>query len=70
MVFAGNVDADDAQAKAFSAMKRNFYLQKARAEVEALSLVASAVTPPSTGRNSAAGNENNDVNNHNNKSSN
>jgi hypothetical protein len=70
MMFAGKVDADDIEAKEFFALKRKFHLQKARAEVETLSLVASAVTFPSTGGNSAAGNENNEVNNNNNKSSN
>jgi hypothetical protein len=62
MMFAGKLDADDVEAKEFFALKRKFHLQKARAEVEALSPVASAVTPPSTGGNCAAGNENNDVN--------
>jgi hypothetical protein len=61
MVFVGKVDADDVEAKEFFAFKRKFHLQRARAEVEDLSPVASAVTPPSTGGNSAAGNENNDV---------
>jgi hypothetical protein len=70
MVFAGKADADDIEAKEFLALKRKFHLQKARAEVETLSLVASAATFPSTGGNSAAGNENNDVNNNNNKSRN
>jgi hypothetical protein len=70
MVFAGKVDADDVEAKEFFALKRKFHLQKARAEGETLSLVASAATFPSTGRKSAAGKENNDVNNNNNKSSN
>jgi hypothetical protein len=66
MVFAGMDDADDTEAKEFFALKRKFHLKKARVGVEALSPVASAVTPPSTGRIS----ENNDVNNINNKSSN
>jgi LAS superfamily LD-carboxypeptidase LdcB len=69
LVFAGKVDADDVEAKEFFALKRKFRLQKARADVETLSLVASAATFPSTGGKSAASNENNDVNN-NNKSSN
>jgi hypothetical protein len=69
MVFSGKVDADDVEAKEFFALKRKFHLHKARAEVETISLVASAATFPSTGGNSAAGNENKDVNN-NNKSSN
>jgi hypothetical protein len=66
MVFAGKMDADDVETKDFFALKRKFHLQKARAEVEALSPVATAVTPPSTGGNS----EINDVNNTNKKSSN
>jgi hypothetical protein len=70
MMFAGKVDADDVEAKEFFALKRKFHLQKARDEVETLSMVASAATFPSTGGNSAAGNENNEVNNNNNKSSN
>jgi hypothetical protein len=70
MVFAGKVDADEVETKEFFGLKRKFHLQMARAEVETLSLVASAATLPSTGGNSAAGNENNDVNNNKNKSSN
>jgi hypothetical protein len=70
MVFAGKVDADDIEAKEFFALKRKFHLQKARAEVETLSLAASAATFPSTGGNSAAGNENNYVNNNNKKRNN
>jgi hypothetical protein len=69
MAFAGKVDADDVEAKEFFALKRKFHLQKARAGVETLSLVASAATFPSTGGNSAVGNENNDVNNNNNSKS-
>jgi hypothetical protein len=46
------------------------HLGRMRAEVETLSLVASAATFPSTGGSSAAGNKNNDVNNNNNKSRN
>jgi hypothetical protein len=68
MVFSEKVDTDDVEAKEFFALKHKFHLQKARAEVETLSLVASAA--PSTGGSSAAGNENNDVKNNNNKSSN
>jgi hypothetical protein len=45
MVFAGKVDADDVEAKELFALKRKFHLQKARAEVEALLPVSSAVTP-------------------------
>jgi hypothetical protein len=70
LVFAGKVDADDVEAKEFFALKRKFRLQKARADVETLSLVAPAATFPSTGGKSAASNENNHVNNNNNKSSN
>jgi hypothetical protein len=70
MVFSEKVDTDDVEAKGFFALKRKFHLQKARAEVETLSLVASAANFPSTGGISAAGNENNDVKNNNNKSSN
>jgi hypothetical protein len=66
MVFAGKMEADDVEADEFFALKCKFHLQKARAEIEALSPVASAVTPPSTGGIS----ENNDVNNNNNKTSN
>jgi hypothetical protein len=67
MVLAGKVDADDVEAKEFFALQRKFHLQKARAEVEALSPVPSTDTTPSTGGNSAPGNENKDVNNNNNK---
>jgi hypothetical protein len=70
MVFAEKVDTDDVEAKEFFTSKRKFHLQNARAEVETLSLVASAANFPSTGGSSAAGNENNDVNNNNNMSSN
>jgi hypothetical protein len=70
VVFGGKVDADDVEAKELFAFKCMFHLQRARAEVETRSLVASAATFPSTGGKSATGNENNDVNNNNNKSSN
>jgi hypothetical protein len=69
MVFAGKVDANDIEASEFFALKRKLHLHKARSEVEALSPVASAVSPPSTGGSSAAGDENNDFNNNSNKSS-
>jgi hypothetical protein len=56
VVFAGKVDADEVETKEFFGLKRKFHLQMARAEVETLSLVATAATLPSTGGNSAAGN--------------
>jgi hypothetical protein len=69
MVLSGKVDANDIEASEFFALKRKIHLQKARSEVEALSPIASAISPPSIGGSSAAGEQNNYVINNSNKSS-
>jgi hypothetical protein len=69
MVFSGKMDANDIEASDLFALKRKTNLQKSRSEVEALSPVASAISPPSIGGSSAAGDNNNDLINNSNKSS-